>query len=46
MLGKVNRPSLKDIKFDIDTVKFIKNNFFESKGDNNLLIFWFLLQYY
>ena len=39
MLGKVNRPSLKDIKFDIDTFKFIKNNFLENKGDNNLLVF-------
>ena len=38
MIGKVNRPSLKDIKFDIDTVKFIKDYFLENKGDNNLLI--------
>ena len=26
MIGKVNRPRLVDIKFDIDTFKFIKNN--------------------
>ena len=38
MLGKVNRPSLRDIKFDIETIKFIKDNFLENKGDNNLLI--------
>ena len=38
MLGKVNRPSLKDIKFDIDTLKFIKHYSLENKGDNNLLI--------
>jgi len=38
MIGKVNRPSLKDIKFDIDTLKFIKDYFLENQGDNNLLI--------
>ena len=38
MLGKINRPSLRDIKFDIDTIKFIKENFLENKGDNSLLI--------
>ena len=38
MIGKVNRPSIKDIKFDIDTLKFIKDYFLEKKGDNNLLI--------
>jgi len=38
MIGKVNRPSVKDIKFDIDTLKFIKDYFLEKKGDNNLLI--------
>ena len=26
MLGKINRPNVSDIKFDIDTVKMIKNN--------------------
>ena len=39
MLGKVNRPSIKDIKFDIETVRVIKNYFLENKGDNNLLTF-------
>ena len=38
MLGKVNRPSIKDIKFDIDTIKFVKNHFLENKGDNDLLV--------
>jgi len=38
MLGKVNRPSIKEIKFDFDTVQFIKNYFLENKGDNKLLI--------
>ena len=38
MLGKVNRPSFKDIKFDIDTITFIKQYFLEKKGDNKLLI--------
>ena len=38
MIGKVNRPSLKDIKFDFDTLKFIKDNFLENKGDNSLLV--------
>ena len=39
MLGNVKRPSLKDIKFDIDTIKFIKKYLIEKKGDNDLLIF-------
>jgi len=38
MLGKVNRPSFKDIKFDIDTISFIKKYLLEKKGDNQLLI--------
>ena len=38
MLGSVARPSLKDIKFDIDTMKFIKDYLLEKKGDNKLLI--------
>ena len=38
MLGNINRPSFKDIKFDIDTIKFIKKYFLQRKGDNNLLI--------
>ena len=38
MLGKVNRPSFKDIKFDIDTISFIKKFMLEKKGDNNLLV--------
>ena len=39
MLGKIDRPNLKDIKFDIDTIKFIKNYLLEKKGDNDLLIY-------
>ena len=38
MLGKVNRPSIKDVKFDFETIKFIKKLFLENKGDNKLLI--------
>ena len=38
MLGKVNRPSFKDLKFDIDTISFIKKYLLEKKGDNKLLI--------
>jgi len=37
MIGRVQRPSIKDIKFDIETVKFIKNYFLENKGDDKLL---------
>ena len=39
MLGSVNRPSLKDIKFDLETIKLIKNYFLENKGDDQLLIY-------
>ena len=38
LLGKVNRPSLKEINFDIETIKFIKNYFLQNKGDNKLLL--------
>ena len=42
LLGKVNRPSLKAIKFDIDTFKFIKNNcFFINTFQGNWA--WFIL---
>tara|TARA_Y100000590_G_scaffold364280_1_gene422551 strand:- start:348 stop:1160 length:813 start_codon:yes stop_codon:yes gene_type:complete len=37
-LGKVNRPSIKEIKFDIETIRFIKYYFLQNKGDNKLLI--------
>ena len=38
MLGNLNRPSLSDIKFDLETIKFAKNLLLEKKGDNQLLI--------
>ena len=38
MLGNVNRPSINDIKFDLETISFIKKFFLQKKGDNNLLI--------
>ena len=37
MLGNINRPSAKDIQFDLDTLKFIGKYLLESKGDNKLL---------
>ena len=37
MAGHVKRPSLKDIKFDFNTLKLIKNFSLDSKGDNKLL---------
>ena len=38
MAGNIHRPSIKDIKFDIDTIKLIKSYLLEKDGDNNLLI--------
>ena len=38
MLGSVNRPSFMDIKFDFDTINFIKKYLLEKKGDNQLLL--------
>ena len=37
MVGKVTRPSIKDIKFDINTVRVIKKLLLESSGDDKLL---------
>jgi len=38
MAGKVIRPSLKDIKFDLKTIKFFKEYVLQSKGDDKLLL--------
>ena len=37
MAGYVKRPSVKDIKFDLNTLKLIKNFALDSKGDDKLL---------
>ena len=37
MAGHVKRPSVKDIKFDLNTLKLIKNFALDSKGDDKLL---------
>ena len=37
LVGKITRPSIKDIKFDFKTINLIKNYFLESKGDDELL---------
>ena len=37
MAGSINSPSVKDIKFDLNTLKLIKNYYLESKGDDQLL---------
>ena len=37
MIGKVTRPSISDIKFDLKTLSLIKYLALESKGDNKLL---------
>jgi len=39
MAGKIVRPSIKDIKFDFNTIKIIKEFFLESKGDDDILKF-------
>ncbi len=36
--GSINRPSIKDLGFDIETIKLAKHLLLEKKGDNNLLI--------
>ncbi len=36
--GSIRRPSIKDIGFDIQTIKLAKDLLLEKKGDNNLLI--------
>ena len=38
MAGNVKRPSLKDIKFDYKTLKFIKEYALQPKGDDKLLL--------
>ena len=35
--GKITRPSIKDIKFDFQTISLIKDYLLESKGDDQLL---------
>ena len=37
MAGNISRPSIKDIKFDFNTLALIKEYFLESKGDDQLL---------
>ena len=37
MAGNVKRPSLKDIKFDLNTIKLIREFSLQDKGDNKLL---------
>ena len=37
MAGNINRPSIKDINFDLNTLKIIKNFALDSKGDDKLL---------
>ena len=37
MAGKVKRPSIKDINFDFNALKLIKNFALDSKGDDKLL---------
>ena len=37
MAGKISRPSLRDINFDLTTLGLIKNYLLESKGDDKLL---------
>ena len=36
--GSLKRPSIKDLGFDIETIKLAKKLFLEKKGDNNLLV--------
>ena len=37
LVGKISRPAIKDIKFDLNTIKIIKDYILESKGDDELL---------
>ena len=37
MAGSIIRPSIKDIKFDLNTIKLIKDYYLEAKGDDQLL---------
>ena len=36
--GSLKRPSIKDLGFDLDTIKIAKNLLLEKKGDNDLLV--------
>ncbi len=36
--GSIRRPSIKELGFDIETIKLAKKLFLEKKGDNNLLV--------
>ena len=36
--GSIRRPSIKDLSFDIETIKLAKILLLEKKGDNNLLV--------
>lgn len=36
--GSIGRPSIKDLGFDLDTIKLAKSLLLEKKGDNSLLI--------
>ncbi|MBI04792.1 MAG: hypothetical protein CMI96_03135 [Pelagibacteraceae bacterium] len=38
LVGNIKRPSISDLKLDIDTLKFVKKFLLEKKGDNKLLI--------
>ena len=38
LAGNINRPSIKDINFEIDTLKLIRNLALEKKGDDRLLL--------
>ena len=37
-VGSIRRPSIKDLGFDLETIKLAKKLFLEKKGDNDLLI--------
>lgn len=37
MVGKISRPSINDIKFDLNTLSLIKEFLLESKGDDQIL---------
>ena len=37
LVGKITRPAIKDIKFDLNTISLIKEYVLESKGDDELL---------
>jgi len=37
MVGKISRPTIKDLKFDLNTINLIKHYLLESQGDDQLL---------